>query len=84
MNIARLLGQEAAKRGVKAYVRVTHPFYETPEKGTHEEKESIKPAGIRGVWWHETLRVLADIEKFVYHFKCIVPLWDTDKLPLQV
>ena len=63
VDVARLLGQEAAKRNVKAYVCVTHPFYETPEKGTHDEKESIKPSGVRGVWWHEALRVLADIEK---------------------
>ncbi|KAL5511744.1 hypothetical protein ACEPAH_4962 [Sanghuangporus vaninii] len=62
LNIARLLGEEAARRDVKAYVRVTQSFYETPEKGTHDEKESIKPSGIRGVWWHETLRVLANIE----------------------
>lgn len=68
MNIARLLGGEAARRGVKAYVRVTHGFYDTPEKGTHDEKESIKPAGVRGVWWHETLRVLANIEKSVTRF----------------
>lgn len=65
VNIARLLGEEAAQRGVKAYVRITQAFYDTPEKGTHDEKESIKPAGVRGVWWHETLRVLADIEKYV-------------------
>ncbi|EJD05728.1 uncharacterized protein FOMMEDRAFT_139088 [Fomitiporia mediterranea MF3/22] len=62
VNIARLVGEEAARRNVKAYVRVTHPFYDTPEKGIHDEKESIKPSGIRGVWWHETLRVLANIE----------------------
>ncbi|KAH8117226.1 hypothetical protein DFH11DRAFT_1573837 [Phellopilus nigrolimitatus] len=62
VNISRLLGEEAARRGVKAYVRVTQPFYDTPEKGSHDEKESVKPAGVRGVWWHETLRVLADIE----------------------
>lgn len=62
MNIATLVGKEAAKRGVKAYVRVTQPFYETPEKGAHDEKESIKPSGMRGIWWHETLRALADID----------------------
>lgn len=44
---------------------MTHPFYETPEKGSHDEKENIKPLGVRGVWWHETLRVLANIEKSV-------------------
>ncbi|THH10269.1 hypothetical protein EW145_g1430 [Phellinidium pouzarii] len=62
VNIARLVGEEAARREVKAYVRVTQAFYETSEKGTHTEKESVKPSGIRGVWWHETLRVLANIE----------------------
>lgn len=61
LNVARLIGQEAAKRKVKAYVRVQHPYYETPEKGTHTEEESIKPAGVRGVWWHETVRALAAI-----------------------
>lgn len=48
-------------------MRVTQPFYDTPEKGAHDEKESVKPAGVRGVWWHETLRVLASIEKYVRH-----------------
>ncbi|KAI5124324.1 hypothetical protein M0805_008931 [Coniferiporia weirii] len=62
VNVARLLGEEAARRDIKAYVRITHPFYETSEKGQHDEKASVKPAGIRGVWWHETLRVLAAIE----------------------
>lgn len=63
MNVARLLGEEAARREVKAYVRVTHAYYETPEKGSHDEKESIKPVGVRGIWWHEATRVLASIEK---------------------
>lgn len=63
MNVARLLGGEAARREVKAYVRVTHSYYETPEKGSHDEKESIKPVGVRGIWWHEATRVLASIEK---------------------
>ncbi|EIN07681.1 hypothetical protein PUNSTDRAFT_144252 [Punctularia strigosozonata HHB-11173 SS5] len=61
-NISRLVGLEAAKRKVKAYVRLQHPFYESSEKGSHEEKEDVKPDGIRGIWWHETLRMLAAIE----------------------
>ena len=62
-NIARLVGLEAAKRRVKAYVRLQHPFYECKEKGTHDEKEDVKPDGVLGTWWHETLRMLASIEE---------------------
>ncbi|KDQ60618.1 hypothetical protein JAAARDRAFT_204453 [Jaapia argillacea MUCL 33604] len=61
LNVARLVGQEAARRRVKAYVRLQLPFYNTPEKGSHEEKEDIKPVGAHGIWWHETLRTLAAI-----------------------
>jgi len=61
-NIARMIGLEAARRKAKAYVRLQHPFYETPEKGTHDEKANIKPSGTIGIWWHETLRMLAAIE----------------------
>ncbi|PSR71146.1 hypothetical protein PHLCEN_2v12992 [Hermanssonia centrifuga] len=61
-NIARLLGVEAAKRKVKAYVRLQHPFYECKEKGTHDEKEDVKPDDVLGTWWHESLRMLAAID----------------------
>jgi len=61
-HVARLIGLEAARRKVKAYIRVQHPFYETPSKGTHDEKEDPKPEGTAGIWWHETLRILAAIE----------------------
>jgi hypothetical protein len=61
-QVAKLIGLEAARRKVKAYVRLQHPFYETPEKGKHDEKEDIKPSGTIGIWWHETLRILAAIE----------------------
>ncbi|KAL0568646.1 hypothetical protein V5O48_013343 [Marasmius crinis-equi] len=59
-NVAKSLGEEAAKRKVKAYIRVTLPFYET-SKGTPTEKD-LKPHGTIGTWWHETLRVLGAIE----------------------
>ncbi|KAJ7043259.1 hypothetical protein C8F04DRAFT_1207716 [Mycena alexandri] len=61
-QVARMIAVEAAKRKVKAYVRLQHPFYETSAKGTHDEKEDIKPDGIAGTWWHETLRMLAAID----------------------
>jgi hypothetical protein len=61
-NISLLLGLEAAKRKVKAFVRVTAPFYESHHKGPHSEKEDVKPVGTVGIWWHETLRALAAIE----------------------
>ncbi|KAF9001941.1 hypothetical protein BDQ17DRAFT_1390891 [Cyathus striatus] len=61
-KVAQLLGLEAAKRGVKAYIRIQQPFYESPSKGSHDEKEDQKPAGTTGIWWHETLRMLAAID----------------------
>ena len=66
-NVARLIGLEAAKRKVKAYIRVQHPLYETSasSKESHDEKEDAKPVGTIGTWWHETLRMLAAIEEFV-------------------
>jgi hypothetical protein len=61
-NVARLIGEEAARRSIKAYVRLQQPWYETPDKGLHEEKEDIKPQGVIGTWWHESLRILGAIE----------------------
>ncbi|KAI0934471.1 hypothetical protein AcV5_006302 [Taiwanofungus camphoratus] len=61
-KVARLIGLEAARRKVVAYVRIQHPFYECKEKGTHDEKEDIKPDGVLGTWWHETVRALGAIE----------------------
>ena len=61
-NVARLIGEEAARRSVQAYVRLQQPWYETPDKGLHEEKEDIKPQGVIGTWWHESLRMLGTIE----------------------
>lgn len=61
-----MLGLEAAKRKVKAYIRVQQPFYETSSKGS-AETDDPKPAGTVGVWWHETLRGLAAIDECVTH-----------------
>lgn len=74
-NVARMLGTEAAKRKVKAYVRIQQPFYECPSKGSHSEKEDLKPVGTLGIWWHESLRMLAAIEKCVIRlFLCSLRL----------
>ncbi|KAF9532358.1 hypothetical protein CPB83DRAFT_847716 [Crepidotus variabilis] len=60
--VARLLGTEAAKRGVRSYVRIQQPFYETSGKHAAAEKDDIKPYETSGVWWHESLRMLASIQ----------------------
>lgn len=65
-NVARILGEEAAKRKVKAYVRLQLPFYETSNKGPWDEKQNPKPSGTVGTWWHETLRILANMEECVF------------------
>jgi len=56
--ITRMLGLEAAKRKVKAYVKIQHPFFDTSS-----EKDDIKPTGSLGTWWHESMRALASIEE---------------------
>ncbi|KAL1746969.1 hypothetical protein HDZ31DRAFT_80791 [Schizophyllum fasciatum] len=61
-NVARLIATEAAKRNVKAYVRLQLPFYETPAKTSASEKDDCKPEGSIGTWWHETLRMLGSID----------------------
>jgi len=62
-NVALMIGTEAAKRDVKAYVRLQLPFYDTGKK-IATEKDDVKPFdGPIGVWWHEALRMLAGIEK---------------------
>lgn len=60
-KIARLIGLEAARRKVAAYTRIQHPFYNCKENGTHDEKEDVKPEGVMGTWWHESLRALGAI-----------------------
>jgi hypothetical protein len=61
-NVARFIALEAAKRNVKAYVRLQHPFY-TSDKKPVEEKDDLKPEGVNGTWWHESLRAIAAIPK---------------------
>ncbi|KDR81431.1 hypothetical protein GALMADRAFT_206951 [Galerina marginata CBS 339.88] len=61
--IARLLGLEAAKRKVKAYIRIQQPFYETSAKHAALETDDVKPAEAMGIWWHESIRMLASIEE---------------------
>jgi hypothetical protein len=69
-NVARLIGEEAARRNVKAYVRLQQPWYETPDRGTHDEKEEVKPHGVIGTWWHESLRILGAVEGWVVRSVC--------------
>jgi hypothetical protein len=59
------LGTEAAKRCIKAYIRIQQPFYETSGKHAAAEKEDIKPSETNGTWWHESLRTLASIQEYV-------------------
>lgn len=58
---ARLIATEAARRNVKAYVRLQHPFYTTGSSPA-QEKDDIKPEGKYGTWWHETLRIVGSIK----------------------
>ena len=73
-NIARLIGEEAARRDVKAYVRLQQPWYESSDKGSHSEQEDVKPYGVIGTWWHESLRILGTIEGCVHHLSVLSPI----------
>ncbi|KAF9452842.1 NAD(P)-binding protein [Macrolepiota fuliginosa MF-IS2] len=61
-HTARLIGEEAARQKVKAYVRIHHPYYKTSAKGPQDEKSEVLPWSVIGTWWHETLRILGAIE----------------------
>jgi hypothetical protein len=67
-----MIALEASKRKVKAYVRMQLPYYETSNKGSHDEKDDPKPFGVAGTWWHETLRILAAIEECVDLLRCCI------------
>jgi hypothetical protein len=71
-NIARMIGAEAEKRNVKAYVRLQMPFYDTGKKPA-VESDDVKPFdGPIGVWWHESLRILAAMERYdIYRVICM-------------
>ena len=63
---AALAPSSAATVDLKAYIKPTYPFYDhssSSDSGLVEANESgWKPLGIRGTWWHETLRALGDID----------------------
>lgn len=61
-HTAKLIGEEAARQKVKAYVRIHHPYYKISGKGPQDEKSEVEPWGTIGTWWHETLRILGAIE----------------------
>ncbi|KAI6043050.1 hypothetical protein EDC04DRAFT_2891319 [Pisolithus marmoratus] len=61
-TVSRNIALEAAKRNVKAYVRLQQPIYETSDKGPVDEKDDVKPIKTLDIWWHETVRMLASIE----------------------
>ncbi|WVQ85476.1 hypothetical protein IAT38_007641 [Cryptococcus sp. DSM 104549] len=50
-----------------AYVRLTFPFYEMKSlpssSAGHTESADLRPDGVRGRWWHETLRGLGRLAK---------------------
>jgi hypothetical protein len=63
---------------VKAYVRLTQPFYDVSDsKGARDEAEDLKPEDTTGHWWHETLRALAAIDE------CVVFSWDMEYLLIR-
>lgn len=65
-DLAKNCGLAAVKSRIKAYVRLTHPFYHTHLEGeVNGEGDPVVPDGSRGYWWHESLRALASIPEWV-------------------
>jgi hypothetical protein len=65
ISLATSASHLSAAQLPKAYVRLTFPFYEMKSLSSsspgHDEYSDLRPDGIRGRWWHETLRGLAKI-----------------------
>lgn len=72
-TVARNVALEAAKQNVKAYVRLQQPVYDTSDKGSLDEKEDVTPVRAVDIWWHETLRMLASIEKWATPAPLCIP-----------
>lgn len=51
----------------KAYIRLTYSYYEMKSLASssagHTESADLKPDGVRGRWWHETLRGLGALRE---------------------
>lgn len=63
-NIGLNIAREAQKHGIKAIVRHQPPWYEHLDPAAKYKEEDVngwKPMGIKGVWWHETLRAMGSI-----------------------
>lgn len=71
-QMALALATSASKlsdeRKPTAYVRLQQPYYEmkSPSSSSssqgHSESDKLKPDGVRGRWWQETLRGVAAVE----------------------
>lgn len=66
-KLAGMLAAEAARRGVKAYVRDTPPFWKSKmdegliRESTNPTQRSI-PKGPRSYFWYEAERAVANVE----------------------
>jgi hypothetical protein len=65
LKVSLGIAKEAAKHDtVKSYVRLMPPFYDQAtenKKYKEDSPEGWKPLGTRGLWWHETLRAVANV-----------------------
>ncbi|WWD18123.1 hypothetical protein CI109_102572 [Kwoniella shandongensis] len=78
----------------RAYIRLTFPFYEmkslpSSSSAGHTESAELKPDGIRGKWWHETLRGIGRLEGLNFGvIRCGAwygrGTWDGETLPRVV
>jgi len=63
-KVALTIAQEAAKRQVKAYIRILGPFYnhnDNQKRPKEEDEKGWRPWGKRGVWWLEMVRAIGSV-----------------------
>jgi hypothetical protein len=65
LSLARFAATLPDARKPDAYIRLTFPFYETvagTSRAGHSKAADLRPDGVRGRWWHETLRGLTKVQ----------------------
>ncbi|KAL1410887.1 hypothetical protein Q8F55_001830 [Vanrija albida] len=91
LSLATSAARLAPEHRPSAYVRLQQPFYDMKSLAGagHAEGDKLKPDGVRGRWWHETLRGIAQIPDLNFGVVRSAAwygpgAWDTEVVPRLV